>query len=119
MEIQPIHRLDQLRLQVGHAIVERLDVLLTKQSQAGLGVRQRHAAPVALDLAAGAAHGLEGGMGRIEKLLGGGEVLAFSAKRFGGLGLLLGIERLSDAQPGEGHPRSREARLQATCRRDG
>ena len=54
-------------------------------------------------------------MGRIEKLLSGGQKLHISIERLRGFGLLFGIERLAGTEPGHGNTGGGHGRSQLVC----
>jgi hypothetical protein len=77
-------------------------VVVGDEPDAGLGERQRAAAPVGVGLAADGGDGAEGGVSGVEELLAGGERGALGVEGLGGLGALVGGERLLGAHPGPG-----------------
>ena len=112
------HGVVQLGAEVGHLGGERLDDVVPDQPDARLGVRQREPLPVGVDLAADRRDGAEGRVTGVDQLLAGGEVLALGPERLGGAGLLLGVEGLLGAHPGERDPGGGHGRAEPLGRGD-
>ena len=90
MAVELLDGLIEILLERLHFGVKRLDLVLTDQTDAGLGVRQRHRLPERDNAALDGGHGLELLMPGVEQLLARGQKGAFGPERVGSLGFLFG-----------------------------
>src|SRR5262249_41055758 len=99
-----------------HLTVEAFNLMLTNESNTGLGEWQSQRLPVGADLAPDAGHLLVGRVPGVEQLLASRQEITFGAERFCRVVPLFVGQRLANAKCGEGHPHSSSRLLEPLCR---